>query len=37
MRLGAPNFTQIPINAPKCPLANLQRDGDMAMANRRAG
>ncbi len=26
-RLGGPNFTQIPINAPKCPFANLQRDG----------
>ncbi len=26
-RLGGPNFTQIPINAPKCPFHNLQRDG----------
>ena len=26
-RLGGPNFHQIPINAPKCPFANLQRDG----------
>jgi catalase len=25
-RLGGPNFHQIPINAPKCPFANLQRD-----------
>jgi catalase len=30
-RLGGPNFTQIPINAPKCPFANLQRDGHMQM------
>ena len=26
-RLGGPNFAQIPINAPRCPMANLQRDG----------
>ncbi len=26
-RLGGPNFHQIPINQPKCPFANLQRDG----------
>src|ERR1700683_3962181 len=26
-RLGGPNFHQIPINAPKCPFANFQRDG----------
>lgn len=26
-RLGGPSFHQIPINAPKCPFANLQRDG----------
>jgi catalase len=25
-RLGGPNFHQIPINQPKCPFANLQRD-----------
>ena len=30
-RLGGPNFHQIPINAPKCPFANLQRDGQMQM------
>ena len=30
-RLGGPNFHQIPVNAPKCPLANLQRDGHMQM------
>jgi catalase len=28
-RLGSPNFHQIPINAPKCPFANQQRDGHM--------
>lgn len=28
-RLGGPNFTQIPINAPKCPFAHHQRDGHM--------
>jgi catalase len=26
-RLGGPNFNQIPINAPKCPFSNNQRDG----------
>jgi catalase len=26
-RLGGSNFHQIPINAPKCPFHNLQRDG----------
>jgi len=31
-RLGSPNFYQIPINAPKCPFANHQRDGQMQMA-----
>jgi catalase len=31
-RLGSPNFHQIPINAPKCPFSNLQRDGHMQMA-----
>ena len=30
-RLGGPNFHQIPINQPKCPLHNLQRDGHMQM------
>jgi catalase len=29
LRLGGPNFHQIPVNAPKCPMANLQRDGHM--------
>ncbi|CAN5271666.1 catalase [soil metagenome] len=28
-RLGSPNFHQIPINAPKCPFANHQRDAHM--------
>lgn len=32
-RLGSPNFTQIPINAPKCPVMNFQQDGHMAMRN----
>ncbi len=30
-RLGSPNFHQIPINAPKCPFSNHQRDGHMQM------
>ncbi len=30
-RLGSPNFHQIPINAPKCPFDNHQRDGHMQM------
>ncbi len=30
-RLGSHNFHQIPINAPKCPFANQQRDGHMQM------
>jgi catalase len=32
-RLGGPNFTHIPINAPKCPMAHFQQDGHMAMHN----
>ncbi len=32
-RLGGPNFTHIPINAPKCPMHNFQQDGHMAMHN----
>jgi len=31
-RLGSPNFHQIPVNAPKCPFANLQRDAHMQMS-----
>ena len=30
-RLGSPNFQEIPINAPKCPWQNLQREGHMRM------
>ncbi|MCW5798642.1 MAG: catalase [Nitrospira sp.] len=30
-RLGTANFHQLPINAPKCPMANFQRDGQMQM------
>ena len=30
-RLGGPNFTQIPINAPKCPFGHHQRDAHMQM------
>jgi catalase len=32
-RLGGPNFTHLPINAPKCPFATFQQDGHMAMFN----
>ncbi len=32
-RLGSPNFTHIPINAPKCPFHHFQQDGHMAMHN----
>ena len=27
IRLGGPNFNQIPVNAPRCPFSNNQRDG----------
>ncbi|PZO55580.1 MAG: catalase HPII [Alphaproteobacteria bacterium] len=30
-RLGTSNFHQLPINAPKCPVMNFQRDGMMQM------
>jgi catalase len=30
-RLGSPNFHELPINRPKCPFANMQRDGHMQM------
>lgn len=30
-RLGTANFHQLPINAPKCPMHNFQRDGQMQM------
>ena len=32
-RLGSPNFTHIPINAPRCPVHHFQQDGHMAMTN----
>jgi catalase len=32
-RLGGPNFTHLPINAPKCPFRTLQQDGHMAFFN----
>jgi catalase len=32
-RLGSPNFTDLPINAPKCPFATFQQDGHMAQTN----
>lgn len=32
-RLGGPNFTHLPINAPKCPFHNFMQDGHMAMHN----
>lgn len=32
-RLGGPNFTHIPVNAPKCPMRHFQQDGHMAMTN----
>ena len=31
-RLGSTNFHQLPINAPKCPVINFQRDGHMQTA-----
>jgi catalase len=34
-RLGGPNFTHLPINAPKCPFHHFQQDGHMAMSNPR--
>jgi catalase len=35
-RLGGPNFTHLPVNAPKCPFYTLQQDGHMAMVNPRS-
>ena len=32
-RLGSPNFTHLPVNAPRCPFAHFQQDGHMAMTN----
>lgn len=35
-RLGGPNFTQIPVNAPKgCPVSHYQQDGHMQTAPRK--
>jgi len=34
-RLGGPNFAQIPINAPRCPMQNFQRDDHMQMASQK--
>ncbi len=31
-RLGGPNFAEIPINRPKCPVMHFQRDGHMQVA-----
>lgn len=31
-RLGTANFHQLPVNAPKCPVMNFQRDGQFQMA-----
>lgn len=30
-RLGSTNFSQLPVNAPRCPVAHFQRDGHMQM------
>jgi catalase len=32
-RLGSPNFTHLPVNAPRCPFAHFQQDGHMAFYN----
>ena len=32
-RLGGPNFTHIPVNAPRCPVMHFQQDGHMTMKN----
>lgn len=34
-RLGSPNFTDLPINRPQCPMHTLQQDGHMALINPR--
>ncbi len=35
-RLGSPNFTKIPVNAPRgCPVSNYQQDGHMQTAHRK--
>jgi catalase len=35
-RLGSTNFSQLPVNAPRCPVAHFQRDGHM-QTGRQAG
>ncbi|UWN48143.1 Catalase C [Alcanivorax sp. ALC70] len=32
-RLGGPNFTDIPVNAPQCPFHTFMQDGHMSMHN----
>jgi catalase len=32
-RLGSPNFSHLPINAPQCPFRHFQQDGEMALFN----
>lgn len=32
-RLGSPNFTELPVNAPKTHIATFQQDGHMALTN----
>ena len=32
-RLGSPNFTHLPVNAPRCPFHTFQQDGHMAFFN----
>src|SRR6476659_5290741 len=32
-RLGGPNFSYLPVNAPRCPVAHFQQDGHMAVSN----
>jgi catalase len=32
-RLGSPNFSYLPVNAPRCPIAHFQQDGHMATVN----
>jgi catalase len=34
-RLGGPNYAQIPVNAPRCPVMNMQRDGHMQMGSQK--
>ncbi|CAN7272752.1 catalase [Knoellia sp. LjRoot47] len=34
-RLGSTNFSQLPVNAPRCPVAHFQRDGHMQTSPQR--